>query len=172
MIACNEAVPNRAANDNRETTSNSKPTMADFDQHKIRDGIWVVPNFAQEVLGIDHTDIMTKLARYPTREPSDAIQPMEVQWVKGDHAALKSRGKPVKRNKMWLQHGCPENTGFLIYSYTGHQAPIIPAQADVNKCPEMKAPMENLRDWANERGQKPANHIIATDYPDGRFHIG
>ena len=60
MIACNEAVPTRAANDNRETTSNSKPTMADLDQHKIRDGIWVVTNFAEEVLGIDPADIMTK----------------------------------------------------------------------------------------------------------------
>ena len=158
--------------------ANAKPgnhrNLAELDDYRVAPGmdIWVLPGFAQNVLGIDPADIMKQLERYPVRGQGDTIEPMTVQWVQGTNKALNYRGKPVKRNKMWLQRGCPRGTGYPVYSYTGHQAPIIPAQASVDMCPEVSGPLDKLDAWAEKHGQKLSNQTIITVYPDGSYHIG
>ena len=73
--------------------------------------IWVIPRFAQQVLGCDPAGLMHSLQRYPTVGKDDCIEPHVVQWVSGDNKALSYRGRPVKRTKIWLQRGDPEAVG-------------------------------------------------------------
>ena len=80
--------------------------------------IFRVPNFARDVFGVDPGALQTQLeSTYPIRHAGDAIAPGEVQWIEGDHSALKYRGNTLKRGKIWLQRGDPETAGFRRYYY-------------------------------------------------------
>ena len=148
--------------------------MALVDAHRVCDGVdvWVIPNFAQDVLHADPSGVLSALEQaYPTRCGSDAIRSHDVQWVAGNHQALKYRGRAIKRTKMWLQRENP-NTRFLRYGYTGWQWSIAGATADVAECPEV-APLADRYDaFARAQGKPDANHFIVTRYKDGSDGIG
>jgi hypothetical protein len=135
--------------------------------------LFVVPRFAQDVLGIaDPKALLGELERYPSVGADEHIVPNAVQWVTGDNRALKYRGNVLKRGKIWLQRGDPAQHGYLRYGYTGWQWNILPATADVARCKEVE-PIANAYDaWAGKLGAKPANHFIVTKYKDGEHSIG
>ena len=82
--------------------------------------IWVVPRFAQDVLGVDPAQVQKDLeSNYPVVGKGDAIEPMKAQWVDGSNKALNYRGNDLKRCKMWFQRGNPESNGYVKYYYTG-----------------------------------------------------
>ena len=135
--------------------------------------IWVVPRFAQEVLGVDPVQIQNELENhYPVVGKGDAIAPMEAQRVDGVNKALNFRGNDLKRCKMWFQRGDPKRNGYVKYDYTGWQNNILPATSDVDACPEM-APIANMYDdWVQRAGYPCANHYIVTKYANGDDNIG
>ena len=135
--------------------------------------IFVVPRFAQDVLGIkDPKALLGELGRYPSVGRDQAIDPMKIQWISGDNKALMYRGNTLKRAKIWLQRGDPEKVGYRRYYYTGWQWKVLPATADVAKCAEI-APIADAYDaFADKIGAQRANHYIATQYADGEHNIG
>ena len=138
----------------------------------IHPGVAVVPRFASEVLGFDPGQLQDQLeAAYPVRHEGDAIQWGAVQWVAGDNAALKYRGRTLKRGKIWLQRGDTSN-GYRRYFYTGWQWKVLPATADVELCKEV-APIAAAYDrWCDDVKAFRANHYIITRYEDGQHNIG
>ena len=134
--------------------------------------IWVIPRFAQQVLGFDPAGLMLSLQRYPTVGKDDCIEPHVVQWVSGENKALSYRGRPVKRTKIWLQRGDPEAVGIRRYLYTGWSWNIAPATADVASCLEVLNVADAYDAWVQQEGYPKANHYIVTEYVDGDHHIG
>jgi hypothetical protein len=73
--------------------ANAKPgshrNLAELDKYRVAPGmdIWVLPGFAQNVLGIDPADIMKQLERYPVRGQGDTIKPIKISllalWLGG-----------------------------------------------------------------------------------------
>lgn len=147
----------------------------DLNKFRIKEGydIFVVPDFAQNVLGIkDPKALLADLAEYPSVGRDQAIQPSEVQWVSGDNRALMYRGKVLKRGKIWLQRGAPEEVGYRRYYYTGWQWRVLPATADVAKCAEVEPIADAYDAFADKIGAQRANHYIITKYKDGDHNIG
>lgn len=110
--------------------------MALSDENRVHPDLdaWVIPNFAQDVLGFNPTETLARLSQYPQRNMGDAITPFEVQWVDGTNEALHYRGNDLKRGKIWLQRGDPEEDGVRKYGYTGWQHRVGMATADVARC--------------------------------------
>lgn len=147
----------------------------DLNKYRVQEGldIFVVPNFAQDVLGIkDPKALLGELAHYPNMGRDQAIQPSEVQWVSGDNRALMYRGKVLKRGKIWLQRGAPEVVGYRRYYYTGWQWRVLPATADVAKCAEVEPIADAYDAFADKMRVQRANHYIVTKYADGEHNIG
>jgi hypothetical protein len=147
------------------------PTMSAITQ--VHDGIWLVKNFAQDVLRIDpNTRLDELVANYPVKRAGDSIDRNQVQWVAGDNDALKLRGNTLRRTKMWFQRGSPNEIGYRKYYYTGWQWKVLTATSDVDSVPEIK-PMADLYDaWADFIGCPRANHYIVTAYENGKHSIG
>jgi len=148
---------------------------ADLAPFRVKAGydIFVVPNFAQDVLGIkDPRALLGQLEAYPSVGAGARIVPNVVQWVTGDNRALMYRGNVLKRGKIWLQRGDPKTKGYRRYYYTGWQWNILPATADVELCPEVEPIADAYDDWAEMRGVQRANHYIVTKYKDGSDDIG
>jgi hypothetical protein len=149
--------------------ANAQPAC--FEQ--VFPGIWICPDFAQTVLGVDPTDLQDSLERgYPVRHEGDAIAWGGVQWVAGDNAALKYRGNVLKRGKIWLQRGKISDVGFRRYFYTGWQWKVLPATADVAECQELSPVADAYDAWCDMHGFQRANHYIVTRYQDGQHNIG
>ena len=150
-------------------------SMAAYERYRVRSDldIWVIPGFAQDVLGCDPTALQRNLeANYPTVGRDQGIRPNTAQWVNGDNIALHYRGSELKRAKMWFQKGPPREVGYTKYYYTGWQKAILPATSDVAASPEL-APLANRYDeWAASVGYPSANHYIVTRYADGAHSIG
>ena len=69
-------------------------------------GIQIIPNFAQEVLGIDPMAFhAAMLDSYPVNDP---IVPSAVQWVSGENKAMHIRGAPLQRTLLTLQKDTEE----------------------------------------------------------------
>ena len=136
-------------------------------------GIAIVPDFAQNVLGVAPAELQESLERgYPVRQEGDEIAWGGVQWVAGDNAALKYRGNVLKRGKIWLQRGKLSDVGFRRYFYTGWQWKVLPATADVADCAEMSPVADAYDAWCDTHGLPRANHYIVTRYEDGQHNIG
>ena len=154
------------------------PSFSTLDPYRVRDGldIFVVPDFAKTFLGFDAKALQNDLedGRYPVRAGGDDITRGEVQWVEGDNVALRYRGNTLKRGKIWLQRDDPFNHGFLRYYYTGWQWKVLPATADVAKCPEVKKVTDAYDKWVDSLGGgiSRANHYIVTHYQDQNHSIG
>jgi hypothetical protein len=147
----------------------------DLEKHRIHPDldIFVVPNFAQDVLGVkDPKALLAELGHYPSVGRDQAIDPMKIQWVSGDNRALMYRGKVLKRGKIWLQRGAPDEVGYKRYLYTGWQWRILPATADVAKCAEVEPIADAYDAFADKIGAQRANHYIITKYKDGEHNIG
>ena len=144
------------------------------EKYRIADhDIWVIPNFAQDVLGVDPAVLQHELENnYPVRRRGDVIERARPQWVEGDNEALHYRGRELKRGKMWFQSGEPQMEGFVKYYYTGWQRAVLPATSDVARAPELVPVVEKYNTWASERGNPTANHFIVTHYVDGEHNIG
>jgi len=144
-----------------------------FAQHQVFPGVYIVPNFAQTILGIDPATLLANLdANYPVRGEGDAIVRNVVQWVDGGNTALHYRGHALRRCKMWLQRGTTATVGYLRYRYTGWQWRVLPATVDVAACPEV-APVADAYDaWCDQVNAPRANHYIVTEYEDGQHSIG
>lgn len=145
-----------------------------LDQYRVLPGydIFVVPNFAQDVLNFDPTLVQQQLeAKYPVRGAGDTIVPGAVQWVDGNNRALMYRGNAIKRGKIWLQRPSTKH-GYLRYGYTGWQWKVLPATASVDHCKEIKPIADAYDLWVTELGYPSANHYIITKYQDGQHNIG
>ena len=60
--------------------------------------IWVLPRFAQDVLGVDPAQMQDEFEKnYPAAGKGEAIEPMKAQWVDGSNKALNDRGNDLKR---------------------------------------------------------------------------
>jgi hypothetical protein len=87
-------------------------------------------------------------------------------WLPGDNDALKYRGRPVPRTKIWLQHNYLQ--GYLKYGYTGWQARVAAVVCDFLSVPEV----ETMRCMLSHATGIPFNHGIITKYTDGNDYIG
>ena len=79
-----------------------------LEKYRVRSDldIWVIPKFAQEVLGFDPAKLQADLeSNYPIVGKDEEIEPCKTQWVDGANKALNYRGNELKRSKMWLQKG-------------------------------------------------------------------
>ena len=144
-----------------------------LEAHRVRKGldIFVVPQFAQDVLNADPAALQQSLeANYPVRGANEDIQPEVVQWVDGDNVALKYRGRSLKRAKIWLQR--PIEGGYRRYGYTGWQWKVLPATSSVERCAEVLPLADRYDAWATALGFPCANHYICTRYVDGQHSIG
>jgi len=144
-----------------------------LEAHRVRKGldIFVVPQFAQDVLNADPAALQQSLeANYPVRGADEDIQPEVVQWVDGDNVALKYRGRSLKRAKIWLQR--PVEGGYRRYGYTGWQWKVLPATSSVERCAEVLPLADRYDAWATALGFPCANHYICTRYVDGQHSIG
>ena len=147
------------------------------EEHRVREGldIWVIPNFAQDVLHFDPAKLQDQLeSNYPVRGAGESIDPDVVQWIDGDNDSLKYRGNVLKRAKIWLQRR-HKSQGFRRYGYTGWQWKVLPATADVAKCPEVKKVTDAYDTWVDSLGGgiiSRANHYIITHYQDQNHSIG
>ena len=144
-----------------------------LEAHRVRKGldIFVVPRFAQDVLGADPAALQQSLeANYPVRGAHEDIQPDVVQWVDGDNVALKDRGRSLKRAKIWLQR--PMEGGYRRYGYTGWQWKVLPATSNVERCAEVLPLADRYDAWVTALGIPCANHYIVTRYVDGQHNIG
>ena len=149
-------------------------SFSSLDAYRVAPGldVFIVPRFAQDVLGMDPTQIQLALeTNYPARGAGDKIVPGIVQWVDGDNKALHYRGNAIKRGKIWLQR-LPTEHGVSKYGYTGWQWNIVPATATVSKCGEMLPIADSYDQWVERLGYPRANHYIVTKYVDGRHNIG
>ena len=144
------------------------------EEHRIAGlDIWVIPEYAQTVLGVDPAVLQQQLEdNYPVRGKGDAIEWARPQWVEGENEALHYRGRELKRGKMWFQSGEPQTEGFVKYYYTGWQRAVLPATSDVVRAPELVPAVERYNAWATAVGKPAANHFIATHYVDGEHNIG
>ena len=146
------------------------------DNHRVRAGldVWVVPDFAQDTLERNPGTLLDEVySNYPHRGKGDDIVPGAVQWVDGDNDALRIRGHPLKRQKMWLQTS-PTQQGYSRYNYTGWQWRVLPATGCVDECEEVGEILPAYNAWLDALGEghEEANHAILTAYPDGNFYIG
>lgn len=161
-------------------TSFSGGTLAslrDLEQYRAHadHDIFVIPRFAQDVLGVDPAVLQQDLEDiYPVRGVGDLITPGMVQWVDGDNKALRYRGNVLKRGKIWLQRGSPPKEGYLRYGYTGWQWCVLPATVEVDKCAEVKPVADRYDAWTKslDISMPCANHYIVTKYADGQHNIG
>ena len=148
--------------------------LSEIEPYRVREGldIWVVPEFAQNVLTFDPGAFQTALeTNYSVRNAGEPIVPGVVQWVNGDNQALKYRGNVLRRAKIWLPRP-PTNDGYLRYWYTGWQWNVLPATIGVERCPEVTPIVDAYDEWAASLGYPRANHYIVTQYRDGQHSIG
>ena len=148
--------------------------MALSDENRVHPDLdaWVIPNFAQDVLGFNPTETLARLSQYPQRNMGDAITPFDVQWVDGTNEALHYRGNDLKRGKIWLQRGSPEEDVVRKYGYTGWQHRVGMATADVARCDAVLPVADKYDAWASQQGHAAANHYIVTRYVGGQHGIG
>ena len=125
------------------------------DNHRVRAGLdlWVVPDFAQDTLERDPGTLLDAVySKYPHRGKGDDIVPGAVQWVDGDNDALRIRGHPLKRQKMWLQ-ASPTHQGYSRYNYTGWQWRVLPATGCVDDCEEVGEVLTEYNAWLDALGE-------------------
>tara|TARA_X000001036_G_scaffold381407_1_gene373433 strand:+ start:10683 stop:11660 length:978 start_codon:yes stop_codon:yes gene_type:complete len=107
------------------------------------------------------------IQKYPIRHGEEPIVRDDVQWVAGDHGALRYRGNVLGREKIWLQRGNPwldDEQPFYYYFYTGVQYRVLDAQTSWDKCPEVNMLMNGMDALYESVGAKLANQAIVTRY--------
>ena len=135
-------------------------------------GIQIIPNFAQDVLGIDPVTFHAEmLADYPV---SDAeFVPDAVQWVSGQNKAVHIRGAPLQRTLLTLQKDFDGyRSRYRAYTFTGWQWASLPSTANLSLCERMASAVRRYDEWAAVNDVVLSNHYMITHYGDGSHHIG
>jgi len=140
-------------------------------KHRVHPGVYAIPNFAQDVLGVDPGIVFNEMVdNYPVRKAGDAIDPKDAGWVDGANEALHYRGRPIKRCKIFAQRG-PTTEGYRKYHYTGRQWAVMAAQVDVACIPELEAMADKYDVWCVRMSYPRPDHYIVTWYEDGTHSI-
>ena len=151
-------------------------SLTALEPFRIRQGldIFVVPNFLSDELNTpDPASLQSSLeTNYPVRRAGEAIVPGVVQWVEGSNEALRYRGNPLKRTKIWAQRGNPEKDGYPYYYYTGVQWEVVPAQVGWDHIPEVKQLVPYYDAFCEKVGALQSNQVIVTAYRNGDHNIG
>ena len=97
-------------------------------QHVFVDGGVKIygPEYAAAVLGIDANTLLTDLRASIPEAPHQDIEMFKDQWIMGNNPCLNSRGpkkggRPMPRNKLFLQKDDPAVFGVRQYQYTAKQ---------------------------------------------------
>ena len=159
-------------NPKKTLTDAIKGLGCEYEMPKPEVEAFIVKGFASKV-GLDAVEVQTQLWEdYPHHGKNEAIEWGRPQWVRGDHEALRYRGNPLAREKMWFQFGDPKTEGFRKYNYTGWQYEIQPATANVADAPVLDQFTQKVNNWLHEYDQKPTNHFIVTAYETQDHNIG
>ena len=149
----------------------SPALRAEYGPHRVHPGVYVIPNFAQHVLGVQPGVVFNQMVNnYPVRKAGDAIDPKVAGWVDGANEALHYRGRPIKRCKLFAQRD-PTTEGYRKYHYTGRQWTVMAAQVDVKRIPELEAMADKYDGWCDNMGYPRPDHYIVTWYEDGTYSI-
>ena len=144
--------------------------------------IFVIKNFAQDVLKIDPTEFFAQMLRempmrgidstgMPKKPKYDHIAFAEPQWVDGLHKALHMRrSKHLPRDKFWAQR-FSLSRGYLTYRYPGFQWRVAAAQFHCSKVPALEETFGRMDKWTGDLGLPRPNHLIGTRYVDGNDFI-
>jgi hypothetical protein len=141
----------------------------------VHDGITlnaaVVPNFCQDVLGIDPSalwEVFTTMELHDVDAELTLDDGWNTKLLPGAHPALNYRGKPVARTKFWLQSDFDK--GMKKYGYTGWQWRTALAQRRIESVPVIDEVNKTMNRLLPERLHN--NHAIGTMYVDGDDYIG
>jgi len=134
--------------------------------------IW--PGFCQDELGLDPNKLWAELLTIPTWPSTQEIPFRPAgdapRWIPGEQSALRYRGRPVKRDKIWLQSDYAE--GLRKYNYTGWQHRISYATQAIESVPSMRRLTERLNAGLVPSGHQPHSHWILTRYDNADDGIG
>lgn len=131
----------------------------------------IIPNFCQEVLNLDPARIWEAamgLGTFDVESVLDRGEGENPKWVPGEHKALNYRGRPVKRDKIWLQRSFED--GMFRYGYTGWQWKIANATQKVESVSEVDALVKAVN--MKLKLEKSHNHWIITRYESDDDNIG
>ena len=133
----------------------------------VAEGVMIVPGFLDK-LGIDHARVFRSMLAVPRLGAGECIvhQPDVPLVIPGAHSALKNRGRPIRRRKLWAQTRIEE--GCRRYGYPGWQYAIAQATKSLATFPFL----EEVATKVNSGLQTPHNHWIVPIYDDGRDQIG
>ena len=166
-----EAQERKAAQEKHKIPSNPPappPFDAGLPHAKVgQDGVFVVPDFMQKVLGVDPAAVWEALHGLPVWDSEKPLEydPHAPCIVPGSHSALNYRGHAIKRHKFWGQTDL--DAGLRKYRYTGWQWKIALATKAIETVPLFGEVLQKL----NEGLTQKANHVIATVYNDGDDNI-
>ena len=167
-----EAQEKRKAAPEKHKVSSDPPAPPPFDaglpHAKVgQDGVFVVPDFMQKVLGVDPAAVWEALRGLPVWDSEKPLEydPHAPCIVPGTHGALNYRGHAIKRHKFWGQTDL--DAGLRKYRYTGWQWKIALATKAIETVPLFSEVLQKL----NEGLTQKANHVIATVYNDGDDNI-
>jgi hypothetical protein len=110
---------------------------------KLMEDLAVVPEFVQTVLGLDPSSLHDTLtSSIDTYEDDETIRRGELRRVQGSHPALRYRGNPIWRSKIWVQTDFDE--GLRRYYYTGWSWAIADATSPFDASPELSDLLQKI----------------------------
>lgn len=127
-------------------------------------GVAIVPDFLKVFnIGVDHETVWRSIVDLETYDDDEELSlDPEPKLLPGSHPALRYRGNPVRRAKVWLQSDFDK--GMLRYGYTGWQWRVSLAQSRIEKMPVIDSLTESLNRYVPREIQY--NHVIGTVYED------
>ena len=90
--------------------------LAGFEQHRLAsEDIWVIPNFAQDVLKIDPDAFLREPGHYPSLGKGKQIEEGRAQWVTSDNEALLYRGHELKQEDVAAEGKPPRDRLLTLF---------------------------------------------------------
>jgi hypothetical protein len=136
--------------------------------------IAVIPNFIElyaNAVGLSSDGIWSDIISLPTHGEDDELS-LDEGWkpklLPGAHSALKYKGNPVARDKLWLQTDFDD--GMKRYGYTGWQWRVSLAQRRIESVPSIA--MLTMRINHSLPFHFQVNHAIVTVYDGPDENIG
>lgn len=131
----------------------------------------IIPDFLNKYCDADVNEIWNDILSLPSYSEEDEIE-LEDGWnpklLPGSHPALRYRGNPVARNKIWLQTDFED--GMKKYGYTGWQWRVSLAQRRIESIPSISKVTDKINSMMSKR--IAFNHAIVTVYEDKNDNIG
>ena len=136
---------------------------------KVCEGVFVVPRFMQDCLGIDPATVFAELQSLKVHSPEQPIsfRPNVPEMIPGQHHALHYRGHALRRMKVWLQTSVAK--GCFRYGYTGWQWLIAMATKNLRTLKSVHATVVAINAGLLTCFH---NHAVGTLYRDGSDNIG